>query len=159
MDEALERRWREGLPPFNGRTISLNERRDLLPEDLRPTALKIVGYLESHLSHDREIRVLDDWHSHDGFIVESSASSWSHLLSCCEDPTKFLTLCTGDAFVYRAFYPVGFEFLLRILIEEDDAQLDITVPDRFVEHARVLFRGLEVREEPAKTFFDGAYAG
>ena len=170
MDADGERRWRGALAPFDGTTVFVSDD-DITLADLRPLLIVIVNLLHAHFQNARLYR-LKDWHEHDGFGVDAMPSSWEELRSLLVSDDALMKASTGDFAVRTAFFPVGYDFYLRIYVDDDalhakrsDQQFygdfDVTCQEPLVTQIKEMLErlGASVQTESAKSFFDRRYGG
>jgi hypothetical protein len=115
MEPELEKRWRAGLPPFDGVTVHLPNDIPLL--DLISPVAKVIEGLHEH-SGTMPLIVFDDWHEHDGFVNESKPATWEELISLAVSEETLLRASTGESYVSRAYCPVDRGWLLRLLVPD-----------------------------------------
>ncbi len=162
MDKALNQRWTEALPPFDGYALVFDE-----------SLHKIVGTavvrflfaeLDLRFGLNDELYINKDWHVHDGFIKESDIVLKADLVSqLAAQPDKWI--CVIEYQVYWGVYDSTFRFYLRFGLEEDDptiASIDLTSDENTVRELAAKVRSLfniEVEIVQAKSFFDRIYGG
>lgn len=169
MDRELAERLAATAPPFSGVC--------LYPDDsLKITDLvKVLGAVCDCIKEefgDIGIRSLDDWLIHDGWLSSSKRSSWEEIENAIQSEESIYNYRHEDDFVYRAFYPEDFSFLLRFdVFDEDDEDeeypgiwgtFDICGPNDWVQvlHQRLtLIASTEFVVESAKHFFDRLVSG
>ena len=169
MTSELERRWRDGSAPFNGKTVAFASD-DLTPlPALRLALLALFPRLQQHRPN-AALLTLDDWHEHDGFINEARPAAWQDLSAALASDEALLTLSQGDWDVRRAFFPPTYEFYLRIYVPsacdndypERRGDFDVTCPTSPAAELAGLIAsasGLPVAEYDAKGFFDRRSGG
>lgn len=168
MDEQLFKRWQSGAKPFDGSTLLPD---DLLPlSDLRVALAAIAGTLKKNCP-DVQLRVLHDWHMHDGYITSSQPTGWEKLDNMLKSDESLYEARCGDDYVYLAFYPDNLAFLLRLYVLDEAEELgrqgwwgtfDLTatlgdlqrvkkkLPDQILS---------KLGQTDAKIYFDRFYAG
>jgi len=171
MDAEWDRLWREGLPPFDGRTVTLN---GYIPLPLFQQVLAAVVerlYIyrpEASLFHNT------DWHEHDGVINESQPISWADL----RDRTASIRnlqdrFYLADTYVRDGIFPAERDYLLRYYVDFPDATLrkPTPLPAGIMDMTCQSPLALQLKDAlltagvfhleilPAKTFFDARYAG
>ncbi len=169
MNGELERRWRGGIVPFSGQTITIDSE-DLTPlTPLRHALLAVVSRLQQRWS-DAALLSLDDWHEHDGFITVAKPISWVYLLSTLASDETLLALSHGDWAVRMSFFPKTYDFYLRVYVPADydsdyperRGDFDITCASELAAELAdnaALASGLSFANRGAKNFFDPRYSG
>ena len=169
MDGGLERRWREGAPPFDGQTVSFDTE-DLTPlTPLRHALLAVTPLLQERWP-DAGLFTLDDWHDHDGYVTVGKPASWAKLTAALASDDLFLTLSRGDYLVRMAFFPPTYVFYLRIYVPdasdndypERRGNFDVTcAPELAAELAECATNAsdLAMTIQGARSFFDLRYSG
>jgi hypothetical protein len=173
MDEEFDRRWRAGLPPFDGVVLRHDEYLPL-PE-LRRLLTAIVHCLDQHHTN-KPLYKLKDWHEHDGYLARPESSSWQELQSMLSDDKSILAASTGDTYVSTAFFPSDRSFYLRIYVPDMcDLQFDLSKDcqelmgsldlacsqasaEAILQATRRVAR-VDLSMEPAKPYFDRRCAG
>ena len=170
MDIEFDRRWRNGVAPFDGLTITL---RDFVSLPLlQPMVLSVVESLFASRP-DAPLYHLLDWHEHDGFLTVARPSSWQEVYSLITSEANLVErFRLGDSYVREAFFPGQRDYYLRLYVpgifdnpfHRHDApslvhygNFDVTGPESIITKiAATLQAGEEGTVEilPAKTFFD-----
>jgi len=174
MENELNQRWRQGLPPFDGETVYTPDFVTLA--NLTAPLSAVIEQLYV-LTGDIPIIKFDDWHEHDGFVKDGIQTSWEELPSLTTSEHALLAASTGESYVRLAFCPVDRSWLLRLDVpnrddnpyfDHDDPKLihygrfDITCDTELalklytVAHAA---GSLSILKTPAKAFFDRRYNG
>ena len=160
MNRSLTDRWKAGQAPFDGVTLSVSEPLPIsdLSAPLTSSVTELFRcYGEENLSKIR------DWHEHDGFINDSTPSSWNELQTFVASPAALATACTGETYVSLGFFPRSYSFYFRIYVVENDepthaathATFDLTCKREVVDLLQIsLDQKLCLSSEPAKTYFD-----
>jgi hypothetical protein len=166
MNQALERRWRDRLAPFNGVTLVAP------PAPLAATRrllAAITGRLRPvDLSAEDQLFTFEDWHDHDGYLTSERAATWDELGACLATDDALVSASSDDTLVRRAWYPNDFAFLLRwcVTSDPDDFGLprdgfagwvDVTGSPEQIQSLSDLVLGGDVR--PAGDFFDATWSG
>jgi hypothetical protein len=169
MDQEMERRWRTGLPPFDGLIL---HQADLVP--LSRLRLVLIDVVEI-LSRDREAEGLAkvaDWHEHDGFVALPERSSWQELRSILVSGDTLFASGTGETYVSTGYFPTDRAFYFRIYIPDEydlprdctekQGQFDLTCGEAMAE--RVLnaveqTSSVRLIKTPAKPYFDRTWRG
>ena len=167
MDQNLEKRWRTIQAPFDGATLTLS---DYVPvAELRDILIRLVSMLQRKSFGN--LKKLDDWHEHDGFIVESADATWEDLENALRDEDSLYESRQGDTYVRRAFYDASNHFLLRyyIMDKDEDADhypgiqgdFDLTAQPVVIDEVRSIFESIsdKIIVKNSKEFFDKNYAG
>jgi hypothetical protein len=174
MDIEFERRWRHGLPPFDGATLYSPEGIPL--PALRSALQMVVAHLQPLYSQARMFR-LSDWHEHDGILLEAKPSSWEEINLMLASEKAFYAFSEGDTYVRSAFFPEERDFYLRVYIPDDwdnpfyahdDPKLirygewDISCTEVLASRLTIALQQEETRlltKQPAKEYFDSRYSG
>ncbi len=169
MDEEFDRRWRGGLPPFDGVTLYQDDVVRL--SVLRPVFIVVVEMLSARCDSDDLFRV-HDWHEHDGFIAIPEPSSWRELQVILESDQALRASSTRDTYVSTGYFPPDRSFYLRIYIPDDsdlppdysvnqglfDVTCDEVLAGGILQAARQA-APVEIHQEPARLHFDRRYRG
>src|SRR5438128_8993748 len=115
MDQEFERRWRAGLPPFDGVTLYHDD--VVLLSLLRPVLTQVVETLLARRNTDEVLKV-NDWHEHDGFITIPEPASWGELQAILESEQALRASSTRDTYVSTGYFPPDRRFYLRIYIPD-----------------------------------------
>jgi|SRR5688572_1086220 len=155
MDAALERGWKDGTTPFDGVTFRPASDDPLPLSRFRPLARAILDALKA-ASTGSALRVLEDWHEHDGFQTTSSAITWSEI----QRRISTDGFRTEDDLVSKAIYPSDLSFYFRLRVD-DNGEIDVTVPLTRAAAMATVFQaaGCLFTSENSKTFFDRRYGG
>ncbi len=169
MTEELEKAWRSSAKPFHNDTVYTEEPVPITA--LQPLVRSILQHI-SFCYCGRSLFLFDDWHADDGFIVSATPVSIGELAGHVAKVESLYNWRQGDFEVYRAIYPQGFDFLLRInvLDEMDDPE---QYPGNwgsmsFSGHGFDLHQirkrgraiaGLKLAQTASKAYFDRIYAG
>lgn len=174
MDAEMERRWRGGLPPFDGVTVTLEDHVPL--PVLRRLLLPVFDVLQARYSH-AALFTFHDWHEHDGCGLDSKPGSWEELRAILASDEALASSYARDTYVRTGFLPAGREFYLRLYVPSagdnphyarDDPDLvtvgtfDVTcAPDLAMELVAAMeeIGGATLRLAPAREFFDARYSG
>ena len=166
MDETLERSWQNGVAPFDGVTVYEASDGQIPLATLRQSALAVVEILQQKFPNDA-LRILDDWHEHDGCVFPSSTSNWPKIRDHLSSNERFLFFKTNDFQVSKAIYSESMKFYLRVYIDDEPkpdnlmGEIDVTVP---LEIAGAIADALgkvnlKPKTESAKTYFERRYGG
>lgn len=118
MDPQLEPLWRSGQKPFHGETLyPLN---DVLVRDALVAIPSALRHIELYYP-DAQLFMFDDWHQHDGFIVQARPVTLEALRKPMLTPESYVASLSDDFAVYRAIYPASLDFLLRYSVCDADA--------------------------------------
>jgi hypothetical protein len=116
VDEELDRRRRNGEPPFDGLTVTVEH---LLPLPcLRQALISVVRRLRQEWPRSN-LYSLHDWHEHDGWISPAKPSSWQEVEALLASEDALRRSAPGDTYVRLAFFPEGREFYLRWYVPAD----------------------------------------
>lgn len=164
MDEETARRWRAGLPPFDGLRISTGV---LLP---LPVLRRVLGAVVCCLQEGHpgaRLLTLHDWHEHDGYVNLPQPTSWEELRARLASDDALYTSRSGDYQVSVATFPEdrSFYFRFHLLDEDEDADhypgrwgwFDVSTSEPLM--ARLLDAAAaegadNLVTEPAKAYFD-----
>jgi hypothetical protein len=120
MNEQLDQRWRQKQPPFDGEVVVFD---DSLTPSAMVRALQLIVQVLGKESGSEELRKIEDWHDHDGFIKSDELYSWAELRSAVTSVDSLRVSCSDDWMVHTLVYPVSLGFCLRYWIEiESDSQ-------------------------------------
>lgn len=169
MDGEMKRRWRGGLSPFDGQTVSFDAE-DLVPLTPLCQAFSAVVSRLRDLWPEASLLSLNDWHEHDGYGTGGKPTFWTALASALVSEYSLITLSTNEWEVRKAFFPETHDFYLRIYVMtdiDDDypepcGDFDVTcAPPLAAELAERASKasGFPVARQEAKTFFDRRYGG
>lgn len=174
MDSDFERRWRNGLPPFDGLTVTLDK---YIPLTLLRQGLAVIVQSLHGSSHEDALLRLADWHEHDGFVSETEPASWQELEALLVSEETLKTASLGDTYVRRSFFPSGRDWYLRIYVPDvydnpfhshDDPNLvhcgifDVSCQASLVGQIAKDLESTHIANvvtTPAKEFFDSSYGG
>mgnify|MGYP000943660722 CR=1 FL=1 len=120
MNDLLDARWRSASPPFDGSVLSVPSAQ--LAEGRGSIALRAVVAQLKRECPDAELRSLDDWHEHDGYLTEDEPCSWHALETLLTSDEAIAAACSDDSYVLKLVYPTSLEFCLRFRPRFDDVQ-------------------------------------
>jgi hypothetical protein len=168
MNTELEKRWKEGKKPFDGKVLSLEDF-FVLPELLE--FLKTISMVLKQRYSNLGLFILDDWHEHDGYLTSANECSWKLIDEILSSKKSLYNSRPGDTFVRKAIFPENLEFLFRyyVMDEDEDSEypgiwgdFDICGPSVLLDEIQAELNPtieLLLYSGPAKIYFDGAYAG
>lgn len=161
MNAELESRWRQGLRPFDGPVLVIDDV-ELAEAALLSTVRLALGLLHGEYGTS-DLYANEDWHSHDGFIKDARSGTWSEALSWTRDADHLRQACSDDTYVHTLVFPGNFAFCLRYWAGgENDNLFDLCAERSLLERLALSLRasGIIATIEPsAKEYFDRAYAG
>ena len=166
MDDTLQKAWINAAPPFNGETACLP---DLVPIEHLSGLLSVVVKALQREVECSTLKVVSDWHEHDGYISSSQSTDWQSLAELVASPTALYEQRPADDLVRLAFFDPHRRFLLRVWIPDEDDDPE-QYPGRWgtfdLSGSSILVRAIaqELPEDrllfcDAKSFFDKRYAG
>ena len=168
MNAALDAAWRTASPPFHDKTIAVT---DYVPLSTMSRVLQSIVQHVAQYFPAAELRVADDWHAHDGFVVEGQPIALSDLVSLVASPRLLKEKSPEDFAVYFTVFPTSLDFLLRFRVvpadevpeeEEEVGEFDFTgYGNDVLEVTKRLsdFPGLDCRVSSASEYFSTTYAG
>lgn len=172
MDHEQNRRWQEGEPPFNGRTL---ETTWMLLPTLRVAIAWTIGRLK-RLGAEDLCRV-EDWHEHDGYIVSATPWTWADLEQALTSDQSLRESTSDDTYVRSAFFPSSRAWYFRYLVTNDPGdlvdppdlsvvgtspvgKLDLTGSMALIEEIERLLKPLvHVEVHDARAFFNSGWGG
>lgn len=164
MDVDLERRWKEGQPPFDGDVLLLDLEDDAVSAaTLRGALLTICDVL--HLVDAGDLWLNEDWHQHDGFLIASRRLPANEFLAWLASDRALMQRQHGDYAVYFGVYDETHEYLLRFYLGDEpdstECYLSLLAGRTQLDQcaARLALQGISMRREPGKAYFDKIYAG
>lgn len=169
MTEQLEKSWKDSQKPFHDETIYTD---DLVPIGaLRQLVSSILGHIEQHY-RGNPLFLFDDWHAHDGFVVEAAPVSIKELRGHVETTESLYDWRHGDHEVHRAIYPDTLEFLLRVQILDADEDPELYpgvwgamsftgygIDLHEIDKRNRGITGISLARANSKEYFDRIYAG
>jgi hypothetical protein len=179
MNEELNRRWRGGLPPFDGVTVSGDGRINatFYPlEVLRQVLAAIIDHLSEQYPVSQVFR-LSDWHEHDGFVAPAKHSTWDELRSQTASIDALLSASEKETYVRTGVFSEDYSYYLRFYIPDEHdnpyadsdprsrlrwGTFDVTCHDPLASELSevALNAGAEtLQRSRAKDFFDKSYSG
>lgn len=108
MDQRLADAFNSGHPLFQGVTL---KGWDITGSQLLELNRPVLGWLNG--TQPNELRILDDWHFHDGCIKESEPTSLGELAAQFTDEETMISLITDETVVYSGVYPADLSFFWR----------------------------------------------
>lgn len=169
MTGQLQTAWQNAAQPFHHETVYGEDEVPL--GQLQPFLKSLVRHLEVYYA-DSPLLCFEDWHQHDGYIVEAEKTSLATLNAHVESPDALLEWRHGDDDVYRAVYPESMDFLLRIYVAEkeddQDEPLGVGGAFSFSGHGHDVnelkkrahdIAGFSLKTEASKSYFNRIYAG
>jgi hypothetical protein len=114
---------------------------------------------------ESELRSVDCWHEHDGFVSLSRAASWGELAVTVSSPAVLYERRAADDYVRKGYCALGGAFYLRIWVPDEDegaGEAPRRVADLDLSGPRELVRSLAVEGASftsARSYFDEAYGG
>jgi hypothetical protein len=162
LDKAIQERWSNELPPFNGCTLVwVKPLHKILGTAIVRYSLEKLDLL---LGIEEGLYVNEDWHAHDGFIKDSEFVEKDKLfLELSSQPEKWIRVL--DDLVCLGLYDPGFQFYLRIGLDEDEPKTMTFELTSDKDTVRRLASDLESSFNAnfdvvdAKPYFDRIYAG
>ncbi|PJZ64106.1 hypothetical protein CH371_19775 [Leptospira wolffii] len=161
MDEALFERYKRKSPPFDGEVIhTINQ----IPFDALCICLQLIL---NNLSLLGNIRMLADWHEHDGYVSISDKIDKTNLLTLISSNQSIYESRDGDDLVRRGIYTDEFRFYLRYYIttNEENEQVcgdfDLSMDNNSIDKMIELLKAIDIpiRRSNALEYFDQRYAG
>ncbi|AIE85655.1 hypothetical protein [Fimbriimonas ginsengisoli] len=163
MDLEFARRWQNGLPPFDGLTVSTA---DYIPISVLRHALIGATELLYEQRPEASLFKLHDWHWHDEYLSEPQPYSWADLGSALLYDSALIAASPADDLVFLGVFPEQRDWYLRLYVPQVDdlpgyeyltrhGRFDITGPSSLVHPiARDAQRnGLTLTISPASDFF------
>jgi hypothetical protein len=127
MDAVMYRRYREGLSPFDGLRVALDDSQplsDCLPLPvLRQALIAVVRRLQQDRP-DASLYTLQDWHEHDGFINQAHPTSWQEIGAKLVSDDALYDSRSQETYVSIATYPEDFSFYFRYHVLDEDEEPD-----------------------------------
>ena len=161
MDQALNERWNNACRPFDGVTLDFEESlNEAMGEQLVPW---LIEELDRRIVLATTLLINEDWHIHDGFILESAEITKDRLLvELRSQPEKWFRVINYQ--VYWGIYDASYRYYLRFGHDEDEPIInrDVTGSEQIVwELADAVYSefGVIGKVESAKGFFDRLYGG
>jgi hypothetical protein len=172
MDAEIFRRYRQGLPPFDGLRLGLSPFRplsDYLPMPTLRRALIAVAHRLQQEQPDAPLYTFHDWHEHDSYINQAHLTSWQELWARLDSDDALYASRSRDTHVSIATYPEDCSFYFRFHVLDEDEEPDL-YPGKWgwfdVTCAEPLARALvealrsegidRITAESAKAYFDRA---
>jgi hypothetical protein len=165
VDKILELAWRIGRPPLNGRTIYLEEAVPIA--DLLPVIRCVVAFLEDRYPN-AALRRLDDWHEHDGVILEGSKTDWPSVKALLSSVEVFRAGVSDDTHVRLGLYDDDLSFYLRFGYFESPGQvavppetgiMDLSSSDSIIQDVIALLQPRRTMTASANVYFHERYKG
>lgn len=125
MNPLLDVRWRSASPPFDESVLSVPS--EQLVDGRVPIALRAVVAQLNRECPDAELRSLDDWHEHDGYLTKDAPCNWHALETLATSDETITASCSDDSYVLKLVYPKSLEFCLRFRPRFDDVEPAIHV--------------------------------
>jgi len=114
MTPELEIRLERSLPPFDGDCVHNEDELSLI--QLRIILVSVIGELEND---GVAVFLFDDWHEHDGFIVDAQPTTWVRIKEMAGSDLRLFDSRHVDFGVRVAIFPSSFEWLLRFNIDDE----------------------------------------
>ena len=104
MNADLEKAWRNGLAPFHGLTLYVEEPVAFLA--MQRASRIVCNHLKSHFN-DEAFFAIKDWHEHDGVVFDEEPFDLSTVEKALPSPELLGALDSGDHQVRRGIFPVS----------------------------------------------------
>lgn len=169
MTEQLQSAWKTSSKPFHHETLFTE---DFVPiVELQAFVSSIVRYIALYYPNNA-LFLFDDWHAHDGFIVQATPISIGELTERVGTVDSLYTWRQGDTEVYRSIYPETFDFLFRVYVCDKDEDPEhypgiwgsLSFTGYGIDVAEIRKRGhdvasLKLAQMNSKSYFDQIYSG
>lgn len=165
MDPRLDRAWRVSQTPFNGDTVFLS---DPIPTaDLVALLRQVTAFLKRQYPN-AALRKLEDWHEHDGVVLESDDIDWMYLDRLLQSADSFRQAVSDDDDVCLGIYDSACQFYLRFGFSRareretgrpTDGDFDLSGASDLCRAIRSVADTASTCIVPAKRYFDERYAG
>lgn len=120
MNDLLDARWRSASPPFDERVLIVPSAQ--LVKGRVSIALRAVAAQLKRENPDAELRSLNDWHEHDGYLTKDEPYSWRALETLATSDETITASCSDDSYVLKLVYPTSLAFCLRLRPRFDDVE-------------------------------------
>lgn len=107
MDQTLKNAFSGGHALFGG--VTFRSTRNLPERELLALNRLTLGSFDS----TADLRILQDWSFHDGFVTDSAPTSLHDLAELFRDEATMVANLTDDTLVSTAVYPEDLSFLWR----------------------------------------------
>jgi hypothetical protein len=114
MTQQLALRLKNGLSPFDGKTLSM----ELVSIANIRHQLELAFKELYRVSSDLELVQNQDWHWHDGYINRAETVTWQEVLGWTESVEDVMRGWCAEDHCHRAVYPKTFEWVLRYSLDE-----------------------------------------
>ena len=163
MDAEFQSRWPDAKPPFDGDTLFTAGMAFAAVRNALIAAIQIIRE-SGIIKAGEKIYRLDDWHEHDGILLEAHTITWGDVESWLASEKSLRLACPGDTFVRAGIFTEQRLFYLRFGADEGDPDswLDLSGPAALLKTVQDRLNGepsVVVKVEPAQRFFAEGYKG